>query len=199
MRLLELFSGTGSVGKIYEHHGYEVISLDIDNRANINIDILNWDYTVYPSGYFKVIWASPPCTRYSIMNNIKANNFKNVNQDLTESNKLVERTLEIIDYFKPEIWFIENPQTGKLKDQSFMLGLPYYDLDYCQYGWHLRKRTRLWTNLQGFKPRMCHRACDKIINGKHGLWGQFNITGMNRTDLRHMIPPQLVEELLYII
>ena len=96
MRLLELFSGTGSVGKVFKQHGYEVISLDIDNRADINIDILNWDYTVYPSGYFKVIWASCPCTRYSIMNNIKANNFKNVNQDLTESNRLVQRTALLI-------------------------------------------------------------------------------------------------------
>ena len=43
MRLLELFSGTGSVGKVFKQHGYEVISLDIDNRATINTDILNWD------------------------------------------------------------------------------------------------------------------------------------------------------------
>ena len=29
---------------------------------------------------------------------------------------------------------IENPQTGLLKEQIFMSGLPYVDIDYCKYG-----------------------------------------------------------------
>ena len=57
------------------------------------------------------------------------------------------RTIEIIDYFKPSAWFIENPQTGMLKKQEFMNGLPYKDIDYCKSGMPYRKRTRLWTNL----------------------------------------------------
>jgi site-specific DNA-cytosine methylase len=28
--------------------------------------IMDWDYKQYPSGYFHVTWASPPCTEYSI-------------------------------------------------------------------------------------------------------------------------------------
>ena len=46
MRLLELFSGTKSVGKVAEQLGYEVTSLDL-KHADINTDILNWDYTTY--------------------------------------------------------------------------------------------------------------------------------------------------------
>ena len=38
MRLLELFSGTKSVGKVAEQLGYEVTSLDLKN-ADINTDI----------------------------------------------------------------------------------------------------------------------------------------------------------------
>ena len=34
---------------------------------------------------------------------------------IDEANKIVLKTLEIIDYFKPKYWFIENPQTGLLK------------------------------------------------------------------------------------
>ena len=51
MKLLELFSGTKSVGKVAEQLGYEVTSLDRKN-ADINCDIMNWNYTVYESRYF---------------------------------------------------------------------------------------------------------------------------------------------------
>ena len=39
MHLLELFSGTSSVGKVAKSLGYNVISLDLKN-ADINYDIL---------------------------------------------------------------------------------------------------------------------------------------------------------------
>ena len=60
IHVLELFSGTGSVGKVCKQLGWDVISLDIDNRANIVCDILDWDYKIYPKDYFGMIWASPP-------------------------------------------------------------------------------------------------------------------------------------------
>ena len=46
MKLLELFSGTGSVGKVAKELGYDVVSLDLKD-ANINTDILNWNYKVF--------------------------------------------------------------------------------------------------------------------------------------------------------
>ena len=65
MKLLELFSGTGSIGKVARSRGFDVVSLDLKN-ADINCDILQWNYKEYPSGYFQFVWASPPCTEYSI-------------------------------------------------------------------------------------------------------------------------------------
>ena len=65
MRLLELFKGTGSIGKAFE--GWEIVTLDIDPKssADITADILTWDYSVYSPEYFDVVWGSPPCTEYS--------------------------------------------------------------------------------------------------------------------------------------
>ena len=51
-----------------------------------------------------MIWASPPCTEYS-----RAKSRYGVRQlDLAKS--IVKRTLEIIDYFDPEYYGIENPK-----------------------------------------------------------------------------------------
>ena len=42
MRLLDLFSGTHSVGRVAREMGFEVISLDLAD-ADININVLDWD------------------------------------------------------------------------------------------------------------------------------------------------------------
>ena len=64
MRLLELFSGTGSIGRAFRSRGWEVDSLDIQPGATIESDIMTWDYRGVPRHY-DFVWASPPCTEYS--------------------------------------------------------------------------------------------------------------------------------------
>ena len=87
MKLLELFSGNKSVGQVAEQLGYEVTSLGLKNAAS-NCDTLNWNYTVYESGYFDVIWASPPCTEYSCAKTVGI-------RDIEKVNDIVFRTIEI--------------------------------------------------------------------------------------------------------
>ena len=67
MRLLDLFTGTGSVKFVAESLGYEVTSLDIDPRCNPDVvaDITLFDYTVWSHGEFDIVWASPPCETFS--------------------------------------------------------------------------------------------------------------------------------------
>ena len=61
MRLLELFAGTGSVGKVAKALGWEVVSLDL-KHADINMDVLDWDFEVFDSGHFDFVWARAKTT-----------------------------------------------------------------------------------------------------------------------------------------
>jgi site-specific DNA-cytosine methylase len=191
MNCLELFAGTHSFGKCAESLGLNVISLDIDGRSTINQDILEWDYKVYPKDYFGIIWASPPCNEYSCMNYCRPEKVC----DIEGSDKLVLKTLEIINYFNPELWYIENPQTSLLKTRPFMKDIPYVDVDYCMFGWYIRKRTRIWTNKK-HPTILCNKKCGRMIDNKHLSFSKLNIPGMNRLDLRHTIPPELIYSLL---
>lgn len=158
--LLELFSGTGSVGRVADSLGYSVISLDLKD-AKIMTDILEWDYRQLKPDEIDVIWASPPCTEYSIA---KQQGVRKID----EANKIVKKTMEIIDYFKPRYFFIENPQAGLLKKQEFMRELDFYDVDYCKYGFKYRKKTRIWTNCKTWTPQpLCLRDCESIKWGRH--------------------------------
>ncbi len=216
VKVLELFSGTGSVGKVCEMIGWETLSIDIDGRADIKCDILQWDYTTYPKDSFDVIWASPPCASFSHLQNSWIGRMRNgkifTKEDIEYNMKiigdpLVKRTLEIINYFNPEFWFMENPNTGRLKNRDYMNDLPYYVVDYCMYSdWGYRKRTRIWTNKKDWKPLTCDGkgTCGNMVGTLHKTnlgnadrckrANILNVNTINATSLddRYRIPEDLI-------
>ena len=110
-RALFLCSGTGSVGEPFREAGWDVIDVDWDGRygAEIQTDITKWDYAAaFPPGHFAVVWASPDCTQY---NRAKTTGPP---RDFEKADRLVQACREIINYFYPVIWWIENPDSGLL-------------------------------------------------------------------------------------
>ena len=123
MDLLEIFKGTGSVGKVAKKMGYNVISIDFDPiyTPHIETDILDWDYKKFhkDNNYIPdFIWASPPCNTFSpLAYPLRERNIINANpksERAKTGTKILHKTLEIIQYFlklNPNLKFtIENPK-----------------------------------------------------------------------------------------
>lgn len=189
MKVLELFAGTRSVSKAFESAGHEVFTVELD-RSHPGIDWYEDVMNIRAEdirqrfGQPDVVWASPPCTTYSVAgighhrertpDGILAPKTKEAEM----SDRLVEHTLGLISDLDPTFWFIENPRGG-LRKMSFMQGLPRHTITYCQYGDTRMKPTDIWTNHPdpGFKPACrngdpCHVAAPRgARTGTQGLNG----------------------------
>ena len=98
MKLLELFAGTRSVGKEAEKLGFEVFSSDIEPYEGIDYvtDILQFNLDELP---FRptVIWASVPCTTYSILSVMHhRDGWRPKSESEKLSDKIAIKTLDII-------------------------------------------------------------------------------------------------------
>ena len=192
MRSLELFSGNGTVSSVFKSNNFETHSLDIDKIHNPTMvqDILTWDYTIFPPNFFDFIWASPDCTSWSIA----CHRHRTIKEGLvpkTETaiigEKLIRKTLEIIDYFKPTVWIIENPR-GRLRHFPPMKKLPHRTtVYYCNYGFPIQKPTDLWSNVELWDEKPQKRNTMKFGNyGKKGCKGGIR-------SARSAIPKALIE------
>jgi len=139
---------------------------------------MDFDYKQFPKDAFDIIWASPPCTSYSNLQSCWLGRKKKdgiftkekMMKDMDEADKLILKTLEIINYFDCHYWFIENPATGKLKNREIMKNIPFYDVSYCMYSdWGYEKKTRIWTNKKGWNNLICDKSgsCGNMIDNKH--------------------------------
>ena len=197
MKVLELFAGSRSFSKVAEEMGMETFTSDFKpfDKIDYVVDILDFDINKVP---FKpdVIWASPPCTYFSV-----ASIGHHWNKDHTPKTeqaklgvKIVQKTLDIINFLKPDYFFIENPR-GKLRKLDVVKDILRATVTYCQYGDNRMKPTDIWTNNTNWKPRKickngmpCHESAPRgSQTGTQGLKGNYE---------RSIVPYELCKEIL---
>lgn len=154
--LISLFDFTGNWSRPYKEAGWNIIQVDIKH----GIDVMSWDYRSIEN--VKGILAAQPCTDYAL-SGAKHFRQKDIDGRTAQSQKLVYKTKEIIEYFDPEFYSLENPMS-RIHKLNPWLGPPRLKFNPCDYA--------------GYDPE----PDNSRYNKRTWLWGNFNIPKMKRLE-----------------
>jgi len=205
MKIVELFAGSRSIGRVAEKRGHKVCSIDIKQFDGINI-VKDIEFLTVEDLPFipDVIWASPPCTTYSLAAISHHRNYQKPKTEFAEkSDRIIENTLKIIREIGC-IFYIENP-VGMLRKMNFMKRIPRTTVTYCKYGDKRMKPTDIWSNNiynplfnpQGWKPLpKCFNDNMKCHHEKAPRGSKTGTQGLKNNYERSKIPEQLCKEII---
>lgn len=199
---VELFSGSGHISEIAATCGYKTVTIDVESKFNpdIKIDIANLRATMLP-GNVDVIWASVPCTVYSILN--IPNHWEKISigwrqyyyvpktKQAIEALRILTKTILLIKQLNPIFYFIENPR-GALRHMPHMKFIPYRrTVSYADYGFDYYKPTDIFTNCQYFKPKEITTAVGQKFDN--------SIQNLSSAYERSLVPDELIRYLFQSI
>ena len=199
---VELFSGSGHISEVAATCGYKTVTIDIEGKFNpdIRIDIANLRATQLPNTV-DVVWASLPCTVYSILN--IPNQWDKISlgwrqyyyipktKKAIAALRILTKTILLIKQLNPIFYFIENPR-GALRHMPQMKFVPYRrTVSYADYGFKVYKPTDIFTNCQHFQPTE--------IRGAVGQTFEQQVQDLSGNYERSLVPPDLIRYLFQSI
>lgn len=196
---LELFSGSKEVSKIAESYGYETFSIDINPKfaPSLICDILKVKLVQLPRNV-EIVWASIPCTVFSILSIGK--HWEKVNyswrkyfyipktEEAKEAIRIVEKTLWLINNLNPTYFVIENPR-GALRHLPQVRAIPFrHTVSYSNYGFDYYKPTDLFTNCPGLLFKKLPYHVGNTLPG--------SVNSLPSAYERSLVPDQLIHSIL---
>ena len=153
--VLSLFDRTGHWAQPWADAGYQVHCFDIQSDREMG-DVMKFGVEFF-ADYFGMfdgcdihtILAACPCTDFAVSG---ARHFAAKDHDgrTRQSIELVNKTAQTIEFFKPNVWAIENPVSRIER----LTGLPRWRLifDPNHYGHPYTKKTVLWGRFNANLP-----------------------------------------------
>jgi hypothetical protein len=211
MIIYDFFAGTGSATQAFKDAGHTIIRIELDDyfaAEERDILTLTADNLIAKYGQPDFIWASPPCTTFSVASIRHYWSYIDgkaipKNDKTLHGIAIVKHTVELIKALNPTIgWLMENPR-GMLRKQSVVSDLHRRTITYCQYGDFRMKPTDLWGEVPGWIPKppckagmTCHNSARRGSDtGSQGIGGG----GKRGAMVRSMIPYELGLEILNAI
>ena len=186
--IISLFDYSGTWSAPYQSAGYNVIQVD----AKLGDNILSWDYSSIDRGKVYGILAAPPCTHFTKASSIYWFRY-DVEGFTAMSLLLIQTTLEIIKYFDPYFWALENPPGRLSKIYPPIAKYKILRFSPADFGDPLFKQTELYGNfcpllyLDQVKPT--HIVNE--IKGRPSIMQYYKklFPELNRAGLRSITPP----------
>ena len=137
----DVFSGTGSVGRIFlEKFEWTLLSIENDRRQAwhsnaVCEDVLIFDFGKWPKP--DLIWFPPPCSSWSNATPLT----RRMPPEYLEMNKQCGFAMNLALRIKSQGFILENLQHTKLADQAYMNNLRKEHCSYYQHGFPYREDT----------------------------------------------------------
>jgi len=176
--IISLFDHSGSWSKPYREAGYEVIQVDIKH----GVDILTWDYKGIDRSRVYGILAAVPCTDFAV-SGARWFKAKDESGETRRSIRLVEKTMLIINYFKPDFWVIENP-VSRIHTLCPEIGKPLMYFNPCDFGETYTKKTALYGK---FNTGLKKNPVEPTEGSK--MWALYGGKSERTKELRSITPP----------